>query len=152
MPKIRSMRSFLKLNSIYGGSTSIGVIALLVAVFFPLLAAAQGLVPCGNDPSDPCTFCDLIQLANTVINFLFTYIVLPLMAVGILASGITILTAGGSSGQIEKGKKMLWNLGIGFLIAATAWVLINTALGNLVKTGYNFLTDPFPTCATTPPS
>ncbi|MBI2038703.1 MAG: hypothetical protein HYT22_00250 [Candidatus Niyogibacteria bacterium] len=85
-------------------------------------------------------------MANTITNFLFTYIVLPLMAVGILASGITILTAGGSAGQVEKGKKALWNLGIGFLIAATAWVLINTLLGNLVDTGYNFLTQKFPGC------
>src|SRR3989338_3945439 len=110
MPKIKSMRSFLK----YSG---IGI--LIAAACIPLVIAAQGqnpLVPCGNPGQNPCTFNDFFTLANNIVDFLFTYIVLPLVAVGILASGITILTAAGSSGQIEKGKKMLWNLGIGFFI------------------------------------
>ena len=141
MPKTKSMRSFLKYSSI-------GI--LIAAACVPLITVAQGdpLVPCGNQGQNPCTFNDFFTLANNIVDFLFTYIVLPIMAVGILASGITILTAAGSSGQIEKGKKMLWNLGIGFFIAATAWVIVNTALEALVRdpNNCNFLTELIVNC------
>lgn len=131
------MRSFLKHSSVI---IAIVVVCLPLFVFAleapPEGGGSSGIVPCGTALNpDPCTFCNFIQLANNVTDFLFTYIVLPLMAVGILASGITILTSGGSSGQIDKGKKMLWNLGIGFFIAATAWVIVNMFLTTLVPTG-----------------
>lgn len=77
---------------------------------------------------------------------MFQMIILPLAALGVLASGIVLLTAGGSESRIAMGKTMLWNILIGFFIAVSAWAIINTLLGNIVDIGYNFLTEPFPAC------
>ncbi|MEK7567152.1 MAG: hypothetical protein AAB527_03410 [Patescibacteria group bacterium] len=103
------------------------------------------LVQCGFG-QNRCTPCDLMSLANRIIDFAFKMIILPLVALGILAAGLTMLTAGGSQTQLEKGKSMLWAIIIGFFIAISAWVIINTILGNIVADGYNFLKDPFPAC------
>jgi len=109
--------------------------------------AEGGLVPCGG-PGDPCEPCDFMVLANNAVRFAFKFIILPLVALGILASGLILLTAGGSQTQIEKGKSMLWNILIGFFIAVSAWLIISTILGTLVVGGfgYNPLTETFPVC------
>ena len=132
------------------GSTLVFGAVLLLAAFLPLATLAQGegwqgLVTCGKG-TQPCQFNDLLKLANTIIDFLFRFIVLPLVAVGVLASGITILTAAGSESQIKKGRDMLWNIIIGFLIAAIAWVAVNTVLGELVRPECNFLENAVGAC------
>ena len=125
---------------------------LISIVLVPFLVFAQsGLVPCGNPGQPACTTCDFMVLANKIIKFLFQMIILPLAALGVLASGIVLLTAGGSESRIAMGKTMLWNILIGFFIAISAWAIINTVLGNIIKTGgedkfYNPLTEKFPGC------
>lgn len=117
----------------------------------PYFAFAQPfppLVQCGYPGQNPCGPCDLMSLANRIVDFAFKMLILPLAALGVLASGIVLLTAGGSQTQIEKGKSMLWAIIIGFFIAVSAWVIINTILGNLVIEGefFNPLTEKFPGC------
>lgn len=120
---------------------------LISIVLTPYFVFAQsGLVPCGNPGQPACTTCDFMVLANNIITFMFQMIILPLAALGVLASGIVLLTAGGSESRIAMGKTMLWNILIGFFIAVSAWAIINTLLGNIVDIGYNFLTEPFPAC------
>lgn len=120
------------------------VFSLLI---FNFASAQGGLVPCG-EPGNPCETCDLITLANNAVKFGVKFIILPLTALGILASGIVLLTAGGSQTQLERGKSMLWAIIIGFFIAMSAWLIINTILGTLVvgNFGYNPLTETFPAC------
>ena len=118
----------------------------LFLMLVPLIAGAQGLVPCGGLGQKECTYVDFVVLANNVIDFVFTVLILPLVAIGVLAAGITILLSGGSESQIKKGRDMLWNLLIGFLIAATAWLIINTILEAIARTDCNFLTKVFVTC------
>ena len=124
------------------------VVFILVFLVFNFAYAQGGLVPCGNPGQPPCDFCHLMTLANKVVDFAFEKIILPLVALGILASGLVLLTAGGSQTQLEKGKSMLWNILIGFFVALSAWVIINTVLGTLVKEGsfFNPLTEKFPAC------
>lgn len=125
---------------------------VILTFFLPFFTFAQQppapLVPCGNDPKNPCKPCDLITLANNAVTFGVKFIILPLTALGILASGLVLLTAGGSQTQLEKGKSMLWAILIGFFIAMSAWLIINTILGTLVvgNFGYNPLTETFPAC------
>ena len=138
------------------------IILLALPLLVPFFTFAQpltpplkaGLVQCGTEKdregkiTNPCTPCDLVVLANKIITFLFTMIIAPLVALGILASGIVLLTAGGSESQLAKGKSMLWNILIGFFIAVSAWVIINTILGSIVKQEfYNTLTESFPGCS-----
>ena len=124
-------------------------LALLV-ILIPQNALAQDYLPlvqCGFG-KNPCAPCDLMSLANRIVDFSFKMIILPLAALGILAAGLTMLTAGGSQTQLEKGKSMFWAIIIGFFIAVSAWVIINTILGSIVVGGFGFnpLTENFPVC------
>lgn len=125
--------------------------ALGFALYASSAYAQGGLVPCGW-AGKPCTTCDFMVLANNIITFLFKYIIAPLAALGILASGIVLLTAGGSQTQLETGKKMLWNIVIGFFIAISAWLVVSTILAHLVPGAdlpatWNPLTSSFPGCS-----
>ena len=124
---------------------------VLFSLFLPFLSLAQepqSLVPCGAPGQKDCTFCDVMVMANRFITFGFNFIILPLVALGILVSGLTLLTAGGSETQLKKGKAMLGAILIGFFIAVSGWFIINTILGALVQEGqfFNPLTEPFPAC------
>lgn len=115
--------------------------------YFSFAEPYPPLVQCGFG-KNPCGPCDLISLVNRIVDFAFKMLILPLAALGVLASGIVLLTAGGSQTQIEKGKSMLWAIIIGFFIAVSAWVIINTILGNIVVEGefFNPLSEKFPAC------
>ncbi|MEK7599317.1 MAG: hypothetical protein AAB474_02640 [Patescibacteria group bacterium] len=125
-----------------------------IFIFFFLFfnpALAAGLVPCGGERQEPCNTCDLINLANTIINFLIKDIIAPLAALGILAAGIVILTAGGSESRLGQGKQMLWNILIGFIIVMSAWLIVSTILAHLITGAklpvtWNPLTNDFPAC------
>ena len=131
---------------------SLNLLLIFLILSFALYAsfayAQEPLVPCGGQGQNPCSFCDLMTLANRSVTFAWNFLILPLTALGILASGIVLLTSGGSQTQIEKGKSMLWAILMGFFIAASAWLIINTILGTLVEGGfgYNPLTEQFPAC------
>lgn len=124
------------------------VLTLFVFVSpLPTFAQQQPLVPCGGPGQPACTFCHLMELANRVVDFGIKMIILPLAAVGILAAGLVLLTAGGSQSRLEMGRSMLWNILIGFFIAVSAWLIINAILGTLVQDSlFNPLTSPFPAC------
>ena len=128
------------------------LISIVLTPYFVFAGHEGGFVPCGDHVdsqgkvTNPCTTCHFMGLANNIIDFLFKMIVLPLAALGILASGIVLLTAGGSESRISMGKTMLWNILIGFFIAVSAWAIINTVLGSIVKQEFHYLTESFPAC------
>ena len=81
--------------------TFLSVILIFTFLIFNFVEAA-GLVPCGGEGQNPCTWCHLMQLIKNVINFLM-YIVFPLAAIMIVVGGIMIMTAGGSTERVAKG-------------------------------------------------
>jgi hypothetical protein len=81
--------------------------------------------------SNPCDFNYFMALINGLINFLLFVIATPLVALIIMYTGYLFLTAGGSAGQTEKAKKILFNVVIGYVIALAAWLVINTIMGAL---------------------
>jgi hypothetical protein len=127
----------------------LGFMLYVLCFNFALAQDNLGLVPCGG-LNNPCTTCDLITLANKIIDFLFKMIIAPLAALGILAAGIVMLTAGGSESRISQGKQMLFNILIGFAIAVSAWLIVSVILAHFVrtdlKTAWNPLTNNFPAC------
>ncbi|MBU1178829.1 pilin [Patescibacteria group bacterium] len=113
---------------------------ILVSAFLismPLLVSAKGLVPCGGEPPEiPCNLCHLAVMADNIIKFLLFVLVLPAGTLALIIAGILILTAGGSDDQITKGKTVFKQVVIGLLIAFSAWLIVGTILGNLLKTRY----------------
>jgi hypothetical protein len=81
--------------------------------------------------NNPCTFTDLVQLLNNVIKFLLFSIATPLIALILMYTGYLYLTAGGSSGQTEKVRHILFNAVIGYVVALAAWLIVKTILSSL---------------------
>jgi len=74
-------------------------------LLFALPVLGQGLVPCGGKNQEPCTFNDLFVLINNVIKFLLFTLIPPIAALIFAFGGITIMSAGGDPGKVEKGKR-----------------------------------------------
>jgi len=125
------------------------LIATAMLVGMPMFAFAQpatpdeGLIPCGNTKadntvSDPCTFGDLITLAQTVINFLIFKIAAPLAAVMFIWAGFLYLTAAGNEGQVKKAHDLFWAVFIGLVIALAAWLMVSFVLRFFLGDASNF--------------
>lgn len=81
---------------------------------------------CGN-----CGFNDIVNIFINAADYLFG-ILGALALLFFIYGGVIWLTAGGSAGQIDKGKKILLGALIGMLLALGAWLIIKflvTALG-----------------------
>jgi len=94
-----------------------------------LSSKGGGLVP--DCPDSGCGFPELIKMVNTIIKFLLFTIATPLIALIIMYTGYLYLTAGGNSGQIEKVKHILFSAVIGYVVALSAWLIINTIVKTL---------------------
>ena len=127
----------------------------LVILFSPLLIhAASDIVPsCNTGAIDmrpvkeggtgqylqPCDFTYVIKLVNNIITFLLFKIATPLVALIVTYAGFLILTSGGSSEKVTKGKHIFTNVIIGYVIALCAWLIVNTIMKTLGFTGPDLL-------------
>lgn len=106
----------------------------MVILVLPVLVFAEdGLVPCSGADCDLCSF---VVLVKKVQDFLLSYLILPASTLGLIIAGILILTGGSNSSRLEKGKSIFRHIIIGMLIAFSAWLIIDTILGNLLRDGY----------------
>ena len=123
------------------------IITLILIIFTaPILSFAQtstGLVRCGrvadstaNPPrlvADPaCTFDDIMNLINRVINFILTTLVIPIAAIMFAYAGVLLVTAGGEvASKRTKAKEIFTNALIGLVIAVACWLIVKTVLSIL---------------------
>lgn len=107
----------------------------------PLLAFGQGgnsgLVPCGTDSTNQCSFEDLIILANNVIDFLIFNLAAPLAGIVMAIAGIMMFTAGGNEAQLSKAKSIFGYVVIGILIALSAWLIVKAIVSVLIDPSFN---------------
>lgn len=97
--------------------------SFIIALFFSLVVptfAFGALVTCQLN----CTWCDLIALVDSVIDFVFT-IAIPIVTLMVVIGGMYIMFGGASPKNYEKGKTIMKNATIGLIIMLTAWALIN---------------------------
>jgi uncharacterized protein YsxB (DUF464 family) len=66
------------------------------------------------------------------------YIVFPLAAVMIVVGGIMIMTAGGSTERVAKGREIVTAAVVGLLIALLSWLIIDTIIG-IIAVGWDNL-------------
>ncbi len=111
-------------------------LAVLVAVILlaPIASYAAALVPCGTGGT-PCTLCDLVKLANNLIDFMLVQLAAPLATLSIIIGGILMITAGGNESQLQRGKQIFSAALIGFVIALGAWLIIDLILQQLLDPG-----------------
>ncbi len=98
------------------------------------------LVVCSNTPdengvvADPCDFNALITLINKVIRFVLFNMAVPISAIMFAYAGFLLVTAGGE-GEKTKAKNIFTNTVIGLVIAAGAWLIVETLLAIVSKPG-----------------
>ncbi len=125
--------------------STLAALLLLFAFLFPATIFAaddKGIVVCGNVAGDECTFDDLIEQIQVVINYLIFRIAAPLAAVMFAYAGYLYVTNKGNESQITQAHEVFWNVFIGFVIALAAWLTINFILVFFLgaDSPFNFLT------------
>ncbi len=104
----------------------------------PLVAAAAGLVPCGESStvgvgagqSLSCDICYLGQLVQNLINWLLG-ISVPIAAAMFAWAGILYFSSRGVPAQIERAHKIFRSVVIGFVIAIAAWSVVQLVVTTL---------------------
>ncbi len=101
---------------------------LIIVLAPPSVAFALTLVPCMGDA---CKACNLVDLANNIINFL---IVLAVLIAGILFAwaGFIMVTSAGNMSKVKKAKDIFVDVLIGVIIVLSGWIIINTIMSILV--------------------
>lgn len=94
-----------------GGTTSSGT----------RTGSTGGLVPCTDD----CTLCHLVVGFKNIFDYLLYTVLAPLFILGIVVSGVLYMVSSGSKGLTEKAKMALTYSITGFVIALTAWLIVN---------------------------
>lgn len=87
----------------------------------------------------PCDFNYLMTLINNLITFLLITLATPLFALILIYVGWLYISAGGSSENVTKAKKIFKNALIGYVIALAAWLIVKTILSTVGFKGDSFL-------------
>lgn len=104
---------------------------LLLPNFSLLLAEDSSIVPCkGLD----CTTCDFIRLGNNGIIWLLG-IIFMIFAVLMTIAGFGLVTSGGNQSALAAAKTKFQNALIGIIIVLAAWLIVDTVLRGLLKSG-----------------
>lgn len=111
-------------------------ILVLAIIFSPVLSHAAGLVNCGKGAVDAtgkiideCTFSDVFDLINRLVNFILVALAIPIAAIMFAYAGFTMLAVGGeSAGGIEKAKTVFMDTVIGLALVAGSWIIVHTIL------------------------
>ena len=107
---------------------SITVFLILVAPVVSLGQEDSRLVTCTED----CDWNDLMNLVNTVINFILYKMAIPIAAIMFAYAGFKMVTAGGEAAHARtEAKEIFTNTVIGLVLAVAAWLIIKTLLSIL---------------------
>ena len=79
-----------------------------------------------NCNGSDCKVKDLTDTIINLINFMLVDLAIPVAVLFILWGGFLLMTAGGSPGQIERGRKAITAAVVGILIVLVSFVAINT--------------------------
>lgn len=110
------------------------LITLIVSslLILPVVSFAQGLVPCDTTTNPTaCGWDTLMTLINNVVSFILFKLAIPIAAIMFAYAGFLLITSGGEVSKRDKAKKIFLNVAIGLIIAATAWLIVNTILTTL---------------------
>ncbi len=114
-------------------------IVVFVLLMLPVLVSAQGIpkqiVPetC-NQPGGCQSICDIVTLAQNVLNF-GIFLAVVLSAFLFAYAGWNMLTAGGNSEIYQKGKRVFGNVLIGLIIILAGWIVVDTLMKTFTGNG-----------------
>ena len=106
-------------------------------ILLPLIAGAAststGLVPCGGE-GDPCTVCDLLVLAQNVLEFALNMAFLVIIGF-VVYGGFRWIFSLGKEENLKAGQQIITNAIIGLIIILTAWIIVNTVFWTIKQMG-----------------
>lgn len=103
----------------------------LLFIVTPIVAGAQGLVPCEGTE---CSACHFAQLGNTILQWLIG-VLFVVFAVIVAVGGFGLVTSGGSPEARTSAKNKLINAFVGLFIVFAAWILVDTIMRGLLVSG-----------------
>lgn len=118
--------------------TPIALAALPLARVFAAGPPAQLVPLCNNGQGGVkgvCGLCDLVALANNVIN-LGIFLAVFFAAVLFAYAGWQYMTARGDPAQIGKAHNIFGDVAIGFIIVLAAWLVVDTIMHVLTSTQF----------------
>jgi hypothetical protein len=129
-------------NGATGGTITEPTVPSTVNTTVPTIKGS-GLVPCGfgafdasgsHEGSTGCQACDIPVLIQNLITFLIG-LSIPIAAALFAWAGVLFFTSADNPGRITQAKQIFKNAFVGFLIAITAWLVINTVLSVIFGDG-----------------
>ncbi len=127
---LKSMKSYIKLFII------IFVAAGAAYCVRPATAASDtGFLPdcdMSSEGSRPCGLNDFLLLGVNLINYMLG-ISGSLALLFFVWGGFKMLTAGGNSEGVEKGKSAISSAAVGILIVLASWMIVNAVYTTLVE-------------------
>ncbi len=106
---------------------------ILFSYVFPSVAFADTpFVPCDGGPNNPCGSCEIVSMANTIIQWLIG-ITFMLFAVLFAIAGFKLVTSGGDTAAKSAAKASLVNALIGLVLILAAWLIVDTLMKALVS-------------------
>lgn len=94
-------------------------------------ASAQNLAGAAQCTGPTCSACNLVYLANAVIQWLIGFLTI-LFAVLMAVAGWGLVVSGGNQSALDAAKEKFTNAVIGFIIILAAWLVIDTIIRGLV--------------------
>jgi len=98
------------------------------AILIPKKIFASNWISCESPPN--CKFADFWATFNLILKNILQLGMMISVVIFVVA-GWTYLTAGGDSGKVKKGHKMLTNATIGFVIMLSAFLIVDLILRSL---------------------
>lgn len=79
----------------------------------------------------PCTFNDLVAVAQKLIDWLL-YAAVFFAAILFSWAGVLYVSSAGNPAQVERAHRIFKNVAIGFIIALAAWLIVHTITTTLL--------------------
>lgn len=103
----------------------------------PARAPNSPVDPNDSDKRPPCGFPAFVQFLNRIVEWMGLYLVMPLTGLFIAWGAFVIMTSGGNSGRLDKGKRAIRMAIIGLVIYLLAFFIIKAIfIGLNVLPGY----------------
>jgi uncharacterized membrane protein len=112
------------------------IIIASVALLPESVSAQGGLVPC--DGVD-CNACHVVEMGNTILTWLIGVMFVVFAAI-LAVAGWGLVTSGGNQTALSDAKSKFKNAFIGLLIVLAAWLIVDTLMRGLLKSGDGTIT------------
>ncbi len=131
------MKNKTIIKKILTHTTAFAVLALvfvvpmfLFAQATPAQASSSGLIVCDGGASDPCTFSDVMDFINKVLNFIVYKLMTPLFVVMLMWQGFKLITSAinPKAASLSELKSNIMKIIVGYLWVLGAWLIVKTVV------------------------